>query len=100
LIDDTVTRVEQACAQLAATGRPVTFAEVAALAGTSRTTMYRRADLRAVIEEHRARGKDANTLSGLTVQVDQLRHSLEAVAGKVRRHEEAIRRLERQRKTK
>jgi len=31
-------------------------------------------------------------------QIDQLRRSLEAVAAKVRRHEEAIRRLERGRK--
>jgi hypothetical protein len=34
----------------------------------------------------------------LTVQIDQLRRSLEVVAAKVRRHEEAIRRLERGRK--
>src|SRR6266700_3262489 len=81
-----------------AAGQPVTFAEVAARARISRTTLYRRADLRAVIDEHRARGHDATTLSGLTVQIDQLRRSLEAVAAKVRRHEETIRRLERARR--
>ena len=88
-------RVEADCAELAAAGQPVTFAEVAARTRISRTTLYRRADLRAVVDEHRARGHDATTLTGLTVQIDQLRRSLEAVAAKVRRHEETIRRLER-----
>ena len=95
---DEQARVEAACAELAAAGQPVTFADVAARARISRTTLYRRADLRAVVDEHRARGHDATTLTGLTVQIDQLRRSLEAVAAKVRRHEETIRRLERARR--
>jgi AcrR family transcriptional regulator len=92
---DELTRVEAACADLAAAGQPVTFNEVAARARISRTTLYRRPDLRAIVEDHRARGRDATTLTGLAVQIDQLRRSLEAVAAKVRRHEETIRRLER-----
>jgi AcrR family transcriptional regulator len=95
---DEVSLVEAACAQLAAAGQPVTFAEIAARAQISRTTLYRRADLRAVIEEHRVRGRDATTLSGLAVQIDQLRRSLEAVAARVRRHDEQLRRLERARR--
>jgi hypothetical protein len=95
---DQLARVEAACAELAATGQPVTFKEIAARTQISRTTLYRRADLRAVVDEHRARGHDATTLTGLTVQIDQLRRSLEAVAAKVRRHEETIRRLERDRR--
>ena len=95
---DELTRVEAACAELPAAGQPVTFREVAARARISRTTLYRRADLRALVEEHRARGRDATTLSALTVQIDQLRRSLEALAAKVRRHEETIRRLERARR--
>ena len=95
---DELTRIEAACAELAAAGQPVTFGLVAARAQISRTTLYRRADLRAVIEEHRAQGRDATTLSGLSVQIDQLRRSLEAVAAKVRRHEETLRRLERARR--
>ena len=91
-------RVEAACASLATAGQPITFAQVAKRARVSRTTLYRRADLRAVVDEHRARGQDATTLSALTVQIDQLRHSLEAVAAKVRRHEETLRRLERSRR--
>ncbi|MGH3122851.1 MAG: hypothetical protein ACRDND_17770 [Streptosporangiaceae bacterium] len=96
---DEVTRVETACAQLATAGHPVTFAGVAARAEISRTTLYRRPGLRTVIEEHRARGKDASTLTGLTTQLDQMRRSLEAVAAKVRRQEETIRRLERARRS-
>ena len=95
---DEQARVEAACAELAAAGQPVTFGQVAARTGISRTTLYRRADLRAVIEDHRARGQDATTLTGLTVQIDQLRRSLEAVAANVRRHEEQLRRHERARR--
>ena len=90
-------RVEAACDELTTTGQPVTFSQVAVLAGVSRTTLYRRAELRALVDEHRARGRDATTLTGLTVQIDQLRRSLEALAAKVRRHEEQLRRLERAR---
>jgi len=95
---DELARVEAACAELAAAGQLVTFGQVAVLAGVSRTTLYRRADLRALIDEYRARGRDATTLTGLTVQIDQLRRSLEAVAARVRRHEEQLRRLERARR--
>ncbi len=95
---DEQARVEVACAELAAAGQSITFAHVAARAGISRTTLYRRADLRAVIDEHRTHGRDATTLTGLTVQIDQLRRSLEAVADRVRRHEEQLRRMERARR--
>ncbi len=81
------------------TGQPITFTAVAVLARISRTTLYRRADLRAVIDQHRTRGQDATALTSLTVQIDQMRRSLGAVAAKVRRHEETIRRLERERRT-
>jgi hypothetical protein len=91
-------KVEAACAALAVDGKPVTFPRVATLTGISRTTLYRRADLRAVIDEHRARGRDASTLTGLAIQIDQLRHGLEAVAARVCRHEEQLRRLERARR--
>jgi hypothetical protein len=95
---DELARVEAACAELAAAGQPVTFNQVAACAGISRTTLYRRAGLRALVDEYRAHGQDATTLTGLTVQIDQLRRSLEAVAANVRRHEEQLRRLERARR--
>ena len=91
--DDAVARVERACQELARDDHPVTFAEVAARAGMSRTTLYRRPELRAVVEEHRAQAREAYTLTGLAIQIENLRRSLEAVAAKVRRHEEVLRRL-------
>ena len=47
----------------------------------------------AEIEEHRARGKEAHTLSGLTTEIAHLRIALDAIATTVRRHEEELRRL-------
>jgi hypothetical protein len=90
-----VARVEQVCAELLDQRSPITFAEVAARTETSKATLYRRTELRSIIEEHRTRDREAHTLSGLVVQIDQLRHGLEAVAARVRRHEELLRSLRR-----
>ncbi len=87
--------VEQACQDLLTAGQPVTIAEVAARSSVGRSTLYRHPELRAVIDEHRQHQREALTLTGLAVQIDQLRHSLEALAAKVRRHEEQLRRLSR-----
>jgi hypothetical protein len=92
---DLVHRVERACQDLLATGTPITFEEVAARAGTGRATLYRRPELRAIVEEHRRAARDALTLTGLAVQIDQLGGALEALAAKVRRHDEELRRLKR-----
>ena len=86
-------RVERACAQLRQDGRPVTFTAVATATGVGRTTLYRNPDLRTIIEEHRARGREAHTLTGLTTEIAHLRAALEAIAATVRRHEEELRRL-------
>ena len=88
-------RVEQACRDLITAGKPITFPEVAARAGTGRTTLYRHPELRSTIEEHRQHQREALTLTGLAVQIDQLRATLEALAAKVRRHEEQLRILNR-----
>ncbi len=96
---DYVSRVEKACAQLAADGKPITADAVATLAGIGRATLYRRPKLRALIEEHRQQARDALTLTGLAVQIDQLRDSLDAVARNVRRHEEQLRRLNKQQRS-
>jgi hypothetical protein len=95
MTDDLAVRVEQACRQLLTDGAEVTFGEVATRVGIGRATLYRRPELRAIVEEHRQRGRDALTLTGLQVQIDQLRAALEAVAAKTRRHEEELRRLKR-----
>jgi AcrR family transcriptional regulator len=93
--DERLARVEQACIDLASAGEEITFDAVAARAGIGRATLYRRPELHAIIHEHREHGRDALTLTGLAVQLDQLRHALEAVAANVRRHEELLRKLSR-----
>jgi AcrR family transcriptional regulator len=95
-----VARVEEACAHILDAGATLTFAEVASRVGTSKATLYRRPELRSIIEEHRARSHEAHTLTGLTVQIDQLRQGLEALAAKVRHHEEVLRRVQRQAKNR
>ncbi len=94
-----VERVEQVCRELAATSAPITFSAVADRAGIGRATLYRRPELRAVVEEHRQHTREALTLTGLAVQLDQLRAGMEAVAAHVRRHEEELRKLRRPRST-
>jgi hypothetical protein len=84
--------VEEACRDLVSREEPVTFAVVAERAGVSRTTLYRRANLRRMVDEHRRRALASQlTLPGLAVQIDQLHLAVEALAATVRRHEEAIR---------
>ena len=92
---DLVLRVEQACLDLVSSGQHVTFTTVAARTGLSRSTLYRHAELRALIQEQRVHGRHALTLSGLAVEIDQLRQGLEAVAARTRHHEELLRRLTR-----
>jgi len=90
---DLILRVERACLDLLAAGELVTFPAGAVRADVTRAVLYRRPELRAIVEEHRQHGREALTLTGLTVQLDQLRATVEALAAKVRRHEEHLRRL-------
>jgi len=55
---------------------------------------------RALVEDHRLHQIDTRTLSGLSTQLGHLRTALEAVAERVRGHEERIRQLERRRATR
>ena len=91
--DDRRQRVEDACTALLAAGQPVAFDEVATRAGIGRATLYRNPELRAIVEEHRARGREAHTLTGLSTEIEHLRIALDALAVKVRQHEEQLRRL-------
>ena len=91
---DNLARVEAACTDLHSEGQPVTFTAVADHTGISRTTLYRNHTMRAVIEEHRQHSHDPRTLTGLTAEIGHLRTAVEAVADRVRQHEERIRRLE------
>jgi hypothetical protein len=90
-----LSRAEQACAELAASGQPVTFTAVAKRAGIGRATLYRDPALRAIIEDHRHRTASANTITGLAADIAALRTALEAVAARVRHHEEQLRQLKR-----
>jgi hypothetical protein len=94
----TLRRVEQACGKLLRDGSAVTFTTVASASGLSRTTLYRDQNLRAVVEDHRSRSHDPRTLSGLTTEVAHLRTAVEALAERVRQHEEQLRRLAPRRK--
>lgn len=85
--------VEDACAATILEGQQVTFDDIATRTGLGRATLYRNSDLRTIIEEHRARGKEAHTLSGLTTEIAHLRIALDTLATTVRRHEEELRRL-------
>jgi len=90
---NTLNRVERACAQLHHDGHTVTFTAVAAHTGLGRSTLYRNPTIRAVIEQHRHRTADSGTIAGLTDEIATLRTALDAIADKVRRHDEQLRQL-------
>ncbi len=87
--------VRNACAELARAGRAVTFTAVAGQTGISRTTLYRRRDLRELIEQHRETRPDDRSSAQLATQVGQLQQAIEAVAATVRRHDEQLRAIKR-----
>jgi hypothetical protein len=88
---NTLNRVERACAQLHHEGHSVTFTAVAARTGLGRSSLYRDPTIRAVIDEHRHRTATSGTIAGLTDQIATLRTALDALADKVRRHDEQLR---------
>ena len=97
---ETLAKVERACAALLRDAEPITFPAVAERAEISRTTLYRDENLRTVVEEHRQRGRAPRTLSGVVSEVQHLRDAVEAIAERVRHHEEQLRRLRRSTGTK
>jgi hypothetical protein len=96
MTDDTpAQRVRDACEQLLAAGHDVTFTAVAQASGIARATCYRNRDLRSIIDAYRARHGEQLTLTALADRIDSLAQTLDALAEKVRRHEEEIRSLKR-----
>ncbi len=91
---DNIDLVEAACAELARQDAPITFTIVADLTAISRTTLYRNPQLRSIVEEHRNHTHDRRTLTGLAAEISHLRTALEAVADRVRQHQERLRRIE------
>ena len=93
--DTDTERIRAACEALLAAGRDVTFTAVADTSGISRATCYRNRQLRAVIDAYRSRHGEMLTITGLAERLDNLTQALDAVAAKVRRHEEELRTLKR-----
>jgi hypothetical protein len=89
----TLQRVERVCADLHHAEHAVTFTAVADRTGLSRTTLYRNPTLRAVIDHHRHRSTASGTLVGLIDEIATVRTALDALATRVRHHEEQLRRL-------
>ncbi len=89
-----VEAVEAACTRLVDKGEAITFVAVACQSGISRTTLYRNPQLRVVVEEYRHRSYDRHTLTGLYCEIAFLRNGLEALADRIRKHEERLRNLE------
>lgn len=83
--------VRAACTELLHAGERVTFSKVSDRIGISRATLYRQRQLRELIDQHRDPSGQALTLTALAAQVDQLQQTVEALAAKVRRHEEQLR---------
>lgn len=96
--DERIAKVEHVCAELAAAGEPITFVSISTRSGLPRSTLYQSPALRAIVEEHRAHAREAHTLSGLAGEVANLRLGLEALADRVRHHEEQLRLLVRTKK--
>jgi hypothetical protein len=90
---NTLNRVERACAQLRHEGHTVTFTAIAARTGLGRSSLYRDPTIRAVVEEHRHRTATSGTVAGLTDEIATLRTAIDALADKVRRHDEQLRQL-------
>jgi hypothetical protein len=95
---DRTARAEQACAELAAAGQPVTFTAVAARSGVGRAALYRDPALRSLIDGRRHDAASVGTITGLADDIAALRTAIEAVAARVRHHEEQIRQLNRKKK--
>src|SRR5262249_36450014 len=91
----TLNRVERACTQLHHNGQPITFTAppAAARTGLARPPPNRTPPPRAVIEQHRPRAATNGTLTAITDDISTLRTALDALATKVRRHEEQLRHL-------
>ncbi len=83
--------LERACTDLLRDGQPVTFTAVATAAGLSRSTLYRNPALRTLIEHHKQR-PDAS-ITAITDEIATLRTAVNALADRVRNHEEQLRKL-------
>lgn len=84
--------IERACTDLVRDRQSVTFTAVADATGLSRSTLYRNAALRAVVEHHQ-HATAARPLTAITDEIATLRAAVNTLAERVRNHEEQLRRL-------
>ena len=94
MTNTTLNQIERACADLARNGRPITIAAVAEHVGISRSTIYRNAELRAVIEHHRE-AAPGGSITAITDELATLCEAVQALADTVRHHDAKLRRLTR-----
>ncbi|GAA1228329.1 hypothetical protein [Rhodoglobus aureus] len=92
-------QIEQALTDLHHAGVRVSIAAIATHTGIARATLYRHPELIALINEHRAHIGTDLTLTGLHTDIVHLRIGIDALAERVRHHEERLRHLERGRAT-
>ena len=92
---ETLRKVDRACSEIVALGQVVTFAEVSRRANVTRNSLYRHPELRQTVEGYRTISRRSHTFVELSAQVEELRALVDAVATKVRHHEEQIRHLNR-----
>lgn len=90
LLDD---RIEMALRELAGQGARISIVAVAALAGIPRSSLYRNAQARELINQRIAETR-LHAETNLVSEVHRLRVQLEALAARVRTQEERLRRLE------
>lgn len=70
-----------------------TFTAIATHTGLGRTTLYRNPPLRAIINHHRRQASDTGTLTAITDELSTLRAAVDAIATRVRHHEEQLRQI-------
>ena len=86
-------RIKTALRELAEQGARISIVAVAALAGIPRSSLYRNAQARELINRRIAETR-LNAEADLASEVHRLRVQLEALAARVRHQEERLRRLE------
>ena len=92
-VQSTRRRAETALRSLAATGRPISFAAVAAAASVSRSWLYREADIRAEIDRLRARQGGGARPSAERASAESARRHREALLADIVRLTEENRQL-------
>jgi hypothetical protein len=87
---ETLAKVERPCADLLQNGDEVSLTSGAALSGISRTSLYRGWTMHSVVAGDRTHSHDPRTIFGLASEGGHLRTAVEALAERVRHHDERL----------